>query len=163
MGYQHNSDSNYFISNCFASNCGSYAFNVQGWYDAENKLEDSVGDIETWIREMAADYTDDEITDIYTDVLIDQILYDFDGEIRMVESELSPVASNEELIAFRTYCLYDEEWDWVGWDFHFKVFRDGCWKEKCGTNPIRTCTLNEWVNGENVYTSKTHFFAHKTS
>lgn len=158
--FTRNSDPDYYEKNCGSSNCGSYAFNIKEWYDADHDFSDEVGDVFDWIRDMAESYDNDEISDIYAEAVAETILNDFEGEIRELDEEDSIIDFDEELIAFRTFCIYDDD-GWTNFDFHFKVFRDGGWKEKCGSSEVRFCTLEDWTNGINTYTSKVYYFAHK--
>ena len=161
--YTHNSDPEYYDTHRSSANCGSYAFNIKEWYDADSGFCDDVGDIFDWVKEMVYEgYSDEEISDIYAEGIIPKILNDFVGEIREVRDESSPLESNEELVALRTFCYYDDD-GWSDFDFHFKVLRDGCWMEKCGNGEVRFCTLDDWANGSLAYISKTIFFAHKAA
>lgn len=161
--YTRNSDPKYYETHQGISNCGSYAFNIKEWYDADNQFSDEVGYIEDWIKVMVYEgYDDEEISDIYAEEVISQILDDFDGEIRELEDKSDFIDSDEELVAFRTFCIYSED-GWTNYDFHFKVFRNGRWMEKCGGEEVRFCTIDDWSNGANTYISKIHYFAHKVS
>lgn len=161
--YTRNSDPKYYETHQGISNCGSYAFNIKEWYDADSDFEDNVGDIFMWIKDMVYEgYSDEEISDIYAEEIVPKILDDFDGEVREIDGENSPLAPNEELVALRTFCYYDED-GWCNYDFHFKVFRDSRWMEKCGDTAVRFCTLDDWTTGINTYISKTIFFAHRIS
>ena len=160
MEYTKNTDPNYFIAYPEESNCGSYALNVEEWYDPESELFNLVGYINEWIDELYdMGYSVDEIADIYAEKLVEKILSDFEGEIREIYYP-SEVDTDEELIAFRGWCYVDID-NWVDYDFHFKVFRDGFWKEKCGHGPVRFCTEDDWSYGFRTYNSETIYFAHK--
>ena len=161
--YTRNSDPKYYETHQGSSNCGSYAFNVKEWYDADGWFEDEVGSIDDWIIDkVEAGYDDVDISDFYAEELKTQILNDFDGALREVEGESDFIDLDEELVAFRTFCIYSED-GWTNYDFHFKVFRNGCWMEKCGGEEVRFCTIDDWSNGANTYISKIHYFAHKVS
>lgn len=163
MEYTKNTDPNYFDEYQGYSNCGSFAFNVEEWYDPEIDFEESVGYIDDWIVEMHNNgYSNDEIADIYTEAITERILNDFFGEIREVYYP-SDVNSNEELIALRGWCHYDEDdcSNYADYDFHFKVFRNGIWQEKCGRQPVKFCTEDEWSYGTRTYNSITIYFAHE--
>lgn len=163
MSYIKNTDPNYFIDHQSESNCGSYAFNIQGWYDPEFALLLDTGSIEEWIVELVQEgWSDEEISELYSDSLVNSILSDFEGEIEEVNCTYRPNA-DEELIAFRTYCVGDGIDEWADWDFHFKVFRDGLWMEKCGRDPVQFCLEDEWQYGIRSYISNTVYFAHKIS
>ena len=75
--YTHNTNPNYYKENCGFSNCGSYAFNIEEWYDADNGFEWEVGDIDSWVIEMAANYSDEEISEMYSKAVVEQIFDDF--------------------------------------------------------------------------------------
>ena len=89
------------------------------------------------------------------------MLIEFADELRILNSEKDDLLADEELIAFRTYCIYDEEEGWEPcpvWDFHFRVFRDGRWQEKQGSWPVNDCCdMDDWGR----YDSEIFYFAHK--
>ena len=162
MDYKRNSDPHYYESHCLASNCGSFALNLQGWYDPELYFEMGHGDIADWIEEVDYEgWTDIEKSDFYADVLIDGMLIEFADELRILNSEKDDLYVDEELIAFRTYCIMEEEEGWEPyprWDFHFRVFRDGRWQEKQGDNPVNNeCNIEDWGK----YISEIYYFADK--
>ena len=164
MDYKRNSDPDYYESHCNYSNCGSFALNLQGWYDPETYFEDIYGDIGEWIEETEYDgWTDMDRSDFHADVLVDGMLIEFSDELRILNSEKDDLLENEELIAFRTYCRYEEGEGWFPdpiWDFHFRVFRDGRWQEKQGNNPVNDqCNMSDWGK----YISEIFYFAHKTN
>ena len=156
MEYTVNSDPTYYNQFNGKANCGSFALRLKEWYDPEVEFIDEVGDISDWIRDMIeeSDYTEYELSEIYSDCLVKRILYDFEGEIEHCEG-YPPETDDKELIAFSTYCLYDGEYGLS--DFHFKVLRDGVWQEKQGTNTPQICDENDW----GWYTSDIVYFYHK--
>ena len=162
MEYTKNSDPNYFEDNPECANCGSFAFNVEEWYDPEEDFILDVGYIDEWMKEMVeSGYNCDEVADMYAESLAESVMRDFEGEVREVflPTEVEP---NEELIAFRGYCRYESEEDWVpDYDFHFKVLRDGIWQEKCGHYPVKFCTEDDWTYMTRTYNSNTIYFAHQ--
>lgn len=162
MEYTKNSNPNYYEENVEFSNCGSFAFNIEEWYNPGSDFVADFGSIEDWMMEMSLNgYNCDEIADIYAEELAKFIIEDFKEEIREI-TNFSEVKSNEELIAFRTCCRYETNEDWVpDFDFHFKVFRDGVWKEKCGSCPVRFCTEDDWAYVTRIYNSNTIYFAHQ--
>ena len=162
MEYTKNTNPHYYEENEAYSNCGSFAFNIEEWYNPEIDLEAQVFYVGSWMLEMLDDgYTCDEVADIYAEILADSILEDFAGEIREVFSP-SQVHDDEELIAFRGYCRYEiEEDQFPDYDFHFKVLRNGIWQEKCGRRPVKFCTLDDWNYMTRTYNSITFYFAHR--
>lgn len=160
MEYTKNTDPHYFETNQDASNCGSFAFNIEEWYAPEEDFLDSVGYMTDWIIDMLDnDYSIDELADIYTEALVTRILSDFGSDIRPVDL-YDEIDSDEELVALRGWCYFDDD-DWAEWDFHFKVLRDGLWQEKCGSGPVRFCLEDEWSYGFRTYNSETFYFAHR--
>lgn len=161
MDYKRNSDPYYYESHCENANCGSFALNLQGWYDPELYFEENHGYISDWIEEAEWEGWDDtEKSDFYANVLVDGMLIEFADELRILSSEKDDLLENEELIAFRTYCTCENEdgWDWPRWDFHFRVFRGGRWQEKQGNSPVEDyCDMNDWGQ----YISEIFYFAHK--
>jgi hypothetical protein len=161
MEYTKNTNPHYYEENEAYSNCGSFAFNVEEWYDPESDFEIDVGYVGDWIVEMVDNgFSCDEVADIYAEKLAESVLNDFFGEVREI---LFPwqVKDNEELIAFRGYCRYETNEDsYPDYDFHFKVFRNGIWQEKCGRHPVKFCTEDDWTYMTRTYNSYTIYFAH---
>lgn len=164
MTYEKNTDPNYFDAFREETNCGSYAFNICGWYAPDyfdSIFSDGCNNVEQWIvQNLINGWTIDEITESYTDMIVECVMHDFSGEVREVEENYEP-AQDEELIALRCYCSYDSYDDWADWDFHFKVLRDGLWVEKCGRNPVQFCSKDDWDYRLRSYTGKTVYFSHK--
>lgn len=160
MEYTKNSDPNYYEYNSEYANCGSFAFNVEEWYDPEDEFENEVGYIDDWIMEMSDNgYSADEIADIYTEAITERVLKDFTNEIREITYP-SEANDNEEVVALRGWCYEDID-NFAEWDFHFKVLRNGIWQEKCGREPVKFCLEDEWSYGFRTYNSNTIYFAHK--
>lgn len=160
MDYIRNSDPNYFIHNETEANCGSYAFNIQGWYDPERPIERLFGSVEEYLAELYAEgFDEDDAAVDYASLLIDGMLEEWGDELRCLNELSAPVDEDEELISFRTYVSYwlDEDWLDIDYDFHFKVFRNGEWSEKMGWHPVEKRALEEWGK----YNSKTFYFAHR--
>lgn len=155
MRYERNNDPSYYEEFCDYSNCGSFALNLQGWYDPEEYFYTEIGDTEEWIFNLYDEgYSEEEISNFYANHLITGMLIEFNGELREAPDwKLKP---NEELIAFRTFCIICDD-EYTRRDFHFKVFRDGTWMEKNGWTPVHTCDEDEW----NDYISDTFYLAHK--
>ena len=152
MYYTRNTDPTYYYKCSGEANCGSFALRLNEWYDPE----DDYDIVHDWITEMAYDYDNDEISDIYADILIEKILDEFADEVEVCDGTL-PITNDIELIAFATFCYYDEEEDNCNWDFHFKVYRDTIWQQKCGCLKPEFCELEEWGK----YTSHVTFLYHK--
>lgn len=149
MNYTKNNDPNYYEKHQGSSNCGSFAFQIEEWYSPDEGF-----DVEEWIDcGYNGGWDDYELADSFVEQLIPVILDDFDN-VRFIFSK-AELESNEELIAFRTWV---EEGNW---DFHFKVLRDGLWQEKCGSDPVRFCSEDDWHNGIMDYNSYTVYFARK--
>ena len=152
MEYTRNTDPTFYYKNSGEVNCGSFALRLNEWYEPEEDY-DTIYD---WIIGMSWDYDDYEISNFYADAIIDRILKDFAGEIEICDGR-APSTDDLELIAFATYCIYDESEEYCNWDFHFKVFRDGIWQQKCGCFKPEFCEFDEWGD----YTSKITYFYHK--
>ena len=152
MEYTRNSDPEYYNKYRRCSNCGSFALRLQEWYDPEEYLAQEVGDIYDWIEELAEEgYSNGEITEFYVNTLADGMLREFEGELTICDGSV-PHTSDEELIALNGFCLRDDDC-YIDVDFHFKVFRDGMWQEKCGQEPTKFCEEDEWGRyiGEPIY------------
>lgn len=160
MYYTRNSDPSYFETHTSEANCGSFAFNIQGWYDPEIELYDEVGDISAWIVDLHENdfLSDEEISDIYLEYIAQSVLNDFGNDIRRLNPS-ERAQNNEEVIVLRTFCVYDE--CYPNWDFHFKVLRDGLWMEKCGHDPVKTCDWDDWDYNFYSYISDKVYFAKK--
>ncbi len=149
MNYTKNYNPHYYDENQRWSNCGSFAFQIEEWYSPSEDF-----DVEEWIEEGYKCGCDDyDLADSFVEQLVPIILNDFD-DVRFIVNE-DELKSDEELIAFRTWV---EEGNW---DFHFKVLRDGLWQEKCGSDPVRFCSEDDWHNGLMDYNSYTVYFARK--
>lgn len=141
MGYTRNSDLSYYEEHPRATNCGSYALRLNEWYNLDDKFVLYVGDIYDWIDEMAENgYSDWEISTMFGEKLIQEMMYEFGDELEICDGEI-PDDDSIELIAFSTYCYSGASTDY---DFHFKVFRDGVWKEKCGRQFVNECDIDDW-------------------
>lgn len=155
MQYTHNSDLTYYEKYSRDTNCGSYALRLNEWYPLDERFEDEMGmDIDKWAyKEGRRGVSDEELTSVYSEVLLNCLLEDFEGELKVCDGAL-PTSDNVELIAFNTFCSYNEKRRYpVDSDFHFKVFRDGVWKEKCGCGKVKECDEFSWgiYTGEVVY------------
>lgn len=156
MNYTRNHDPNFYEEYQAIANCGSFAFQVEEWYAPDDYFEDDNGIcIEAWIEEgLEEGCSEYDLADGLAEILANYILLDFeDVRYLMWPSELQ---ENEELIAFRTFVD-----DSCNWDFHFKVYRNGLWQEKCGSDPVRFCDEWDWNNGLLDYISCTFYFARK--
>ena len=156
MEYTRNYNPNYYEECQHYANCGSFAFQIEEWYSPDEDFENNIGlTIDEWIEQGKDNGWDEyDMSDWFTEMLTDCILNDFE-DVRCIDcaSELEP---NEELILFRTFIDYDNNWD-----FHFKVLRNGMWLEKCGGDPVRFCDKDDWHNGCMEYTSIIVYFARK--
>ena len=159
MNYTRNSDPTYYESNCSHTNCGSYALRLKEWYDPEDYFEKKLGFINVWIENQStAGYSDEEISDMYSEILVEGMLEEFEGELRICDGT-PPKSDEEELIAFSTWCYSDLEREYADYDFHFKVYRDGKWSEKRGNTKVRNCTKEDW----GMYISPPVYMYHKIS
>lgn len=151
--YTRNSDLTHYKTNQLTTNCGSYALRLNEWYHLNLRFEDIVQEwTDVWVKEKNEEgYSDLEISCLYGEILVDCMLEDFKGELEICDGEL-PKEDNVELIAFNTFC-FCEELDYPDVDFHFKVYRDGVWKEKCGSGAVRECDGYHWGSyiGEPIY------------
>lgn len=157
MNYTRNSDIKFYEEKPWETNCGSYALRLNEWYELDNLFEDVVGSyVDEWIEDQnKMGHSDFEISCIYGEILVECILNEFEGELEICDG-LPPSTSNVELIAFNTFCYY-EDTGYADFDYHFKVLRDGTWKEKCGAGPVRECDEDEWGD----YIGDVIYFYHK--
>lgn len=158
MSYTYNSQPELYKLDCPNTNCGSFAFRIKEWYHPEDGLIDEVGEIDCWIADMIEmGYSIDEITEIYLDAIVEQIMEDFYGTIEICDGQ-PPGTDDKELVALSVFCDWDKDF-WSDYDFHFKVLRNGRWQDKPGMEPIRFCTKDDWGR----YTSKVVYFYHKVN
>lgn len=160
ISYRRNSNPKYYEEHCGEANCGSYALNLQGWYNPDIYFCD-VYDCEYpedgMVELYGYGYDEDEINQLYAETLVEGILSEFEEELRLLQYGSKP-KDNEELIAFRTYTSCEgEDEDFFEYDFHFKVFRNKKWMEKHGARQVEECTEKDW----GPYNSKTYYFAHR--
>ena len=141
MEYTKNTNPHYYEENQSCSNCGSFAFQIEEWYSPDEYFEEDMGvSVEEWIDNCIWNGWDEyDMSDEFAGILVNYILNDFD-DVRYIV-QIGELEQNE--------------------DFHFKVFRDGLWLEKCGSDPVRFCEENDWNNGLLEYISQTIYFARK--
>lgn len=113
-------------------NCGGFAL---GTYDRvypdDESREDVINDL---IKSgLEKEYIYKQVLESDTQALLKQFpsLSVFSGDPKSYVPK-----ENEELIAYRIW-VNDDELD--NNDFHFKVFRDGKWQDKCGALEPRFC------------------------
>ena len=159
--YTSNNDPNYYETHRFDTNCGSYALRLKEWYD--NEIDEEWGGASEWIEELAdAEIPFSEIPDIIAKAYIDELLLDFpENELVLLNKITQNILKDMtvELIAFRVYAPIQEYLmnDCTCFDFHFRVWRDGHWMEKNGSQAVRKCNLTDWGK----YNSSTFFLLHK--
>ena len=151
MNYRRNNDLNYYNKYPDYANCGSYALRLEGWYDPEDYFCEINGDINEWAEQMVETHSEYEVANIYAETLIEGMLKEFKGELRLINN-YSEAKPDEEIILFCTFCG-----GWGYYDFHFKVFRDGKWMEKNGIDMVHETREDNW--GE--YISDVWCLAHK--
>lgn len=158
MNYTRNSDMNYYDSDSMYTNCGSYALRLKEWYDPEDYFCIREGYPDEWAEEKSREgYTNEEISAMYGDILVEGMLEEFAGELELCDGQ-PPSTNDKELIAFNTFCYVDEdEGYYADVDFHFKVFRNNQWMEKCGWSPVEECKKDDWGR----YIGKVFYFYHK--
>lgn len=164
MEYTANNDPIYYESNRSTTNCGSFALRLKEWYD--NEVDEYMGGIEQWCLELLEEgIPDEEIPDMIAETYLDRLRAEFGNSVRLM-SKLDHATMlkatsrnfNEELIAFRIYVPV-EDWDpeeYLEFDFHFKVWRNGHWMEKNGGGAVHECSIDNWGK----YNSSTFFLIH---
>ena len=157
MKYTRNSDLNHYEKNQSTTNCGSYALRLNEWYHLNLLFEQEVNDwLDGWIIDMAAmGYSDYEISCFYGEISAKCMLETFGDELEICDGT-PPETDEVELIAFNTFCYYESD-GCTDSDFHFKVYRDGVWKEKCGRGKVRECDEDDW----GIYIGEAIYFYHK--
>lgn len=154
--YTRNSDLTHYETNQRITNCGSYALRLNEWYHLNLRFEDITKEpIETWVMNKEEEgYSEFETSAMFGEILAECMLEDFKEELKLCSGE-PPKTNDIELIAFNTFVFYDEYYPDT--DFHFKVFRDGVWKEKCGKQAVRECDKEHWGS----YIGRPIYFYHK--
>ena len=85
---------------------------------------------------------------------------------KRVIKDINDLKDTEELVAFRIGIepIYDEddEFLYIDTDFHYRVFRDNKWLEKCGEKSIQSCSniTDIWEIDNFYYDSDIVFLAH---
>ena len=155
--YTHNSDLSLYDKSPSTTNCGSYALRLNEWYHLDRHFHDLMGEtLEDWIiAKTKVGYSEYEITYFYEVILIKGLLLDFEGELEVCDGT-PPETDDMELIAFNAFC-YCIDSEFADADFHFKVFREGQWKEKCGKCQVRECDKEHWGS----YIGDPFYFYHK--
>lgn len=162
--YTTNTDKNFFRKNQKETNCGSFALNIEEWYQPDDSMDEDNDEFASYLWETG-DYTLDEILIELLDRCVEGIDRDFGDEITFIDSPSQyKEKENEELIAFRVG-LYDNDSFYISTDFHFRVFRNGRWQEKCGRGPIETDIELEaddpWELYNWIYNSPIVYFIHR--
>lgn len=150
-------------------NCGGYALRTFSWYLPYSTKD---VDFEEEPNSMVAEnlffdgFSIEEIRQEILDKNIDFMLKDFSENLRVLR-DINDLKDTEELIAFKVGAdsVYDEngEFLYIDTDFHYRVFRDNVWLEKCGNGPIRLCDKiydDIWEISGFCYNSETVFLAH---
>jgi hypothetical protein len=157
-------------------NCGSYALGVDSWFIPYNEDEFDYGGRDSFISTLFEDGRDvDTIMDILLACDEDGILEQCPWIIRVDRDEIT---DDDTIIAYRlaleidkfsndeSECIFA---DYIDTDFHFRIRRNGIWKEKCGSEPIITCKEQTWEEFEKpwdtgygvTYSSKILYFKYK--
>ena len=164
----YNRDPNFWNQKQAHCNCGSLAFNLNDWYHPGSLTHsDNEGEIyeyfNIWIYEDGI-YNDDELSDLLAQFYLERMQRDFGSymsEPTVIPIE-TPLAPNEELIAFRAgaYVWTSDGTEDYDYDFHFKVYRNGEWIEKRGPGSVNPCSIDNW-DGSMYYNSETYYFIHR--
>lgn len=158
-----NTDLNYYNIYEDYTNCGSFALRIKEWYEPDISFHCDNDDYATQM--IAKGYSYEKILSKLLKRNIEGIKRDFGDEITILNSLEEYVANDdEELIAFRVG--YEEyPFNTASTDFHFRVFRDGKWQEKCGTGEVDSSIELEpnypWDLYNWLYDSDIVFFTHK--
>lgn len=161
-----NHNPNYFKDYCWFTNCGSYAFNIEGCYCPDENFDEEDCLLGNRLFEEE-DLTPSEISRLLFDRNVEQILQDFD--VTQVYSKDIALKSDEELIAFRMCVVpeFSETDDYLSIDYHFRVKRNGKWMEKPGCHSVREVenySEKPWVISESlIYAGPIAYFIRKVA
>ena len=150
-------------------NCGGYALRTFSWYlPYSTSFVDSEQDTNDMLAEQLL-FDGFSIKEIYQIILnknVNFMLQDFFENLRVIK-DINDLKDTEELVAFRIGIepIYDEddEFLYVDTDFHYRVFRDNKWLEKCGEKSIQSCSniTDIWEIDNFYYDSDIVFLAHE--
>lgn len=114
-------------------NCGGYALGTYNWYFPYNY------DREVTVEELIYEgFNEEEIYNILLKEDVDNMLYDFEGRLRLINTE-EEANSDEIVIAYRIFidfCLDNNKLYYEDSDFHYRVKNNGVWFEKNGDSEI---------------------------
>lgn len=155
---------NEYNTDIYDYNCGGYALKTFSWYKPYDF--NMFDQIDEWTNNNV---DDDEIVARIEDICITNLRKDF-SDLRLIdvshqsrgaqyeEKLLKKIKDDEEIIAFRiAYSFFD-------YDFHFRVYRNNKWSEKCGNSGLTSCefTEDDWGEGT-VYNRTIYYFARKVA
>ncbi len=133
---------NWYLNNPDITNCGSYAFNILNWYNPWPKRQSAAELID---MQLAPDHRNlQSLKRNIMRICSKKILEDFKSKNIKQISSPKFYKPNKDLIAFRI-AVAPGDWDnCTETDFHFRVFRDGYWSEKSGSErEIHFCDFTE--------------------
>lgn len=157
-----NTDLNYYKEYPTKGNCGSFALRIEEWYEPDDSLK--VWNYDYAIELLTKGANRKTILDKLLKRSLVGIKNDF-GDSIVFLNKLSDYKEkkDEELIAFRVG--FEQYKNYTDTDFHFRVFRDGRWQEKCGAKEvIDNISLEEdrpWNSYGQIYDSEIAYFVHK--
>lgn len=142
-----NTDSDYY-------NCGGFALSTYSWYKPYSYDRSEIVDTIVNLTDEGLSY--EKITSIILDKFEEQMLEDF-PDLKVVSNSYQP-KEDEDLIALRIFYYLEleedngeYEVDFFDYDFHYRVFREGVWIEKCGSCPIQEAWDPEWETYDGYY------------
>lgn len=160
--YTRNNDRDFYDEYQEDTNCGSFALSIEEWYNPNDNFEKDGNDYATKVFEETKDIV--YATDMLFKRCCQGIIEDFGDEIEVIDNIYNcKLKDNEELIAFRVGI--DPYGFYANTDFHFRVFRDGRWQEKCGCGPVEDYIElepdTEWELYNWSYDSDIFYFIHR--
>lgn len=142
-------------------NCGGYAFETYSWYAPYNTdFDERCDEVRDFLRNGGSV---EDAFEVFLQVDTESMLEDFEGRLRVVESERAIIKDDEVLIAYRLRIIprYDEDGEiYVDHDFHYLVRDKVGWRHKQGSlvPEFIEFTKEPWDNG---YDGPIVFFAFK--
>lgn len=126
-------------------NCGGWALKTFSWFVPYRSASDRYDYLYCFYDEKNLMY---QLEDQFLWEDVEYMLNTFDN-LRIIDC-LEEVDNSATVIAYRVGVFEEEDEEEWGYDFHFRVRRNGRWTEKCGAGRIREVSedqiFEDWFN-----------------